>query len=161
MDWLTFIAEITKALGWPVAAVVIALLFRDQLKALLVRVRKGKLGPAEFEFEESVKTLKSEAAQITQGPPEVLSKDTVALLATNPRGAIITSWLELEEAMRTLLKAKRFAAPAVASPLRTIHAVKDLGLIDPVYVEFTDEPASIEEPCKPRTQFHSIARIGH
>ena len=139
MDWLTFIAEIAKALGWPVAAVVIALLFRDQLKALLVRVRKGKLGPAEFEFEESVKTLKSEAAQLAKTTPEVLSKDTVALLTANPRSAIIISWLELEEAMRALLKAKRFAAPAIASPLRTIHAVKDLGVIDPVYVEFTDE----------------------
>ena len=139
MDLLTFIVEIAKALGWPLAAVVIALLFRDQLKALLVRVRKGKLGPAEFEFEESVKTLKSEAAQLTKTAPEVLGRDTVAFLAANPRSAIITSWLEVEESMRALLKAKRFAVPAIASPMRTIHAVKDLGLVDSVYVDFTDE----------------------
>jgi hypothetical protein len=139
MDWLTFIAEIVKALGWPVAAVVIALLFREQLKALLVRVRKGKLGPAEFEFEESVNSLKLEAAQLSQRPPESLSEETVALLASNPRSAIINSWLDVEESMRALLRANGFAAPAVFSPMKIIKAVKSLSIVDPVYVEFTDE----------------------
>jgi hypothetical protein len=139
MDWLTFIAEIVKALGWPVAAVVIAWMFRDQLKALLSRVRKGKLGPAEFEFEESVRVLKTEAAELTKAPQTSLSRETVALLASNPRSAIITSWLELEEAMRKLLKARNFAPSALVSPLRTIQAVRGLGLIDPIFIEFTDE----------------------
>lgn len=128
-----------KALAWPVAAVTIALLFRDQLKALLERIRKGKLGPAEFEFEESIRALKNEAAGLPNAPASVLPQDTVAKLAANPRESIITSWLEVEEAMRALLKARNFAPSAIASPLRTIHSIRDLGLVDPEYIEFTNE----------------------
>lgn len=139
MDWLTFTVELAKALAWPVAAVVIALMFRDQLKGLLSRVRKGKLGPAEFEFEESVRVLKSEAAEVTKTPLQPLPKDTLALLATNPRAAIISSWLEVEEALRALLKARNVAPSALGSPLRTLQSVRELGIIDPVFIEFTDE----------------------
>jgi hypothetical protein len=139
MDGLTFTAEIAKAIAWPVAAVTIALIFRDQLKALLDRVRKGKLGPAEFEFEESIRALKYQAATLPNASADVLPKDAISNLAQNPRGAIITSWLEVEEAMRALLKARSFAPAAIASPLRTIHSIRDLGLVDPIFIEFTDE----------------------
>ena len=58
MDTLTFIVEVLKATTWPLASVAIALIFREQLRDLLLRLRKGKVGPAEFEFEERVASLK-------------------------------------------------------------------------------------------------------
>lgn len=153
MDWLTFVAEMAKALGWPLAAVVIAWMFREQLKVLLSRVRKGKLGPAEFEFEESVRALKTEAAELTKTAPPDLPKDTFALLASNPRAAIITSWLEVEEAMRALLRARNFSPSAVVTPFRTIQAVRELGVVDPVYIEFTDEIRQLRNRATHDTDF--------
>lgn len=139
MDYLTFTVEIVKALAWPLATLGIAGMFRDQFRTLLGRVRKGKLGPAEFEFEESVRALKDEAADLPKREPVRLPPETIRLLDSNPRSAIISAWLELEEAMRDLLRSKGFAPQAVASPLRTIQLIKDLGIVDPVYVAFTDE----------------------
>jgi hypothetical protein len=55
MDSLAFISEMTKSLAWPLVSVCIAFIFRRQLQALLGRIKKGKVGPAEFEFEEGVK----------------------------------------------------------------------------------------------------------
>jgi hypothetical protein len=52
MDTLTFIAEVTRVVAWPSAAVTTALIFREQLRALLSRIRNGKVEPAEFEFEQ-------------------------------------------------------------------------------------------------------------
>lgn len=60
MDGLTFTAEIVKALAWPVAAVVIALVFHRQLKALLGRIRKGSIAGADFEFDQELKELARE-----------------------------------------------------------------------------------------------------
>jgi hypothetical protein len=139
MDYLTFTVEIIKALAWPLATLGIAGMFRDQFRTLLSRVRKGKLGPAEFEFEESVRALKDEAADLPKREPVRLPPETIRLLDSNPRSAIISAWLELEEAMRDLLRSKGFAPQALASPLRTIQLIKDLGIVDPVYVVFTDE----------------------
>lgn len=154
MDWLTFIAELTRALAWPLAAVLIAWMFRDQLKLLLGRVRKGKLGPAEFEFEESVRALKNDAPELANTPAANLHRDELALLTSNPRSAIITAWLELEESMRALLKARKFAPSAIASPLRTIQAVRGLGLIDPVYVTFTEELRQLRNRATHEPDFH-------
>ena len=38
MNWLTFIADMTKALAWPIAAIVIVYVFRKQVAGLIGRV---------------------------------------------------------------------------------------------------------------------------
>jgi hypothetical protein len=52
MDTLTLLAELVKATAWPLTTAVVAILFRTELRALLGRLRKGKVGSAEFEFQE-------------------------------------------------------------------------------------------------------------
>lgn len=100
MDILTFIAELVKATAWPLAAITIALIFRQQLRALLSRIRKGKVGPAEFEFEQEVKEL-TEQAPLQSTPPEI-STPTVTLATTNPRAAILDAWLGVESSIKRL-----------------------------------------------------------
>jgi len=87
MDVLTFIAEVIKAGAWPAAAITIALIFRQQLRDLLSRIRKGKVGPAEFEFEQEVQEL-SASATAPQQPPQI-GTPTVTLATTSPRAAIL------------------------------------------------------------------------
>lgn len=95
MDTLTFIAEMVKAAAWPLAVVAMALIFRQQLGALLTRLSKGKLGAAEFEFEQELKVL---AAQ-SSGPGEVAALATGAAVMPSAgagRQAILTAWRNLE-----------------------------------------------------------------
>lgn len=95
MDGLTFIAEMIKALAWPLAMVAIALIFRRQLRTLLTRMSKGRLGPAEFEFEQELRVL---AAQ-SSGPGETAAADAVAAVMPSAgagRRAILTAWRNLQ-----------------------------------------------------------------
>lgn len=94
MDGLTFIAEMIKALAWPLAAVVIALIFRQQLRALLTRISKGRLGPAEFEFEQELKVLAAQSCVPAEGA--VATGAAVMASAVAGRQAILTAWRNLE-----------------------------------------------------------------
>ncbi|MDX3936380.1 hypothetical protein [Stenotrophomonas sp.] len=100
MDWLTFVVELLKATAWPAAAIVIAFLFRSQIRDLLARIKKGKIGPAEFEFEQGVRDLTEDlppAVPIEQVPPA-----DVTLASLNPRAAILEVWVKLEAVMNRL-----------------------------------------------------------
>lgn len=44
MDWLTFIASIVGSMAWPASALLIAFLFRSQIKLLLERVSSVSVG---------------------------------------------------------------------------------------------------------------------
>ena len=105
MDWPTFTVEIAKAIAWPAAAIIIALSFREQIRALLVRMKKGKIGPAEFEFEETVRELRKEievtpspSGQPDTGPHRTLRAET------EPRSVILESWLKVDAAAEKLAR---------------------------------------------------------
>lgn len=104
MDWLTFIVELLKATAWPVAAIVIAFLFRRQIRDLLTRIKKGKIGPAEFEFEQDVREL---AEDLTAAVPiEPVPPAEVALASLNPRAAILEVWVKVETVMSRLANSR-------------------------------------------------------
>ena len=139
MDLFTFTVEIIKALAWPLVTLAVALIFRMQLRLLLGRIKKGKVGPAEFEFEESVKALRDEAAELTDKEPPKLPPTTLKHLESNPRDAILAAWLEVEQSIRRLLEVKGFATHATASPLRSIQKAQSLGIVDQIYIDLANE----------------------
>jgi len=102
MDWLTFTAEMFKAAAWPAAAVGIALMFRPQLRALLTRLNRGRLGPAEFEFEQTLQVLAARAP--ATGTPRA-SASAVARTAVPARETIAAAWRDLEQAVRARVQA--------------------------------------------------------
>lgn len=101
MDYLTFFAVLIKSAAWPAAIITIALIFRHDLRQLFARVRKGKLGFAEFEFEQGVSELAAEA--VTELTPTAISNPDIELATSNPRAAIIENWLQLENSARQLV----------------------------------------------------------
>jgi len=105
MDLLTFIVEMTAALAWPLSALGIAVVFRKQITILLGRMKKGKLGPAEVEFEQQVLELKNEAPPpaIAEGV-EQLKLPAVLRVVAEPRAVILESWLGVEAALELLGK---------------------------------------------------------
>lgn len=58
MDRLTFTAEAIKALAWPMALVVVALMIRKPVIQLLPFLRRLKYKEIEFEFSKELEQLK-------------------------------------------------------------------------------------------------------
>ena len=133
MDWLTFISEITKALAWPSVATTIALVFRGELRSLVGRVKKGKVGPAEFEFEEEIRELKLEIPRelpaLPMPSPQIASQQRAI---SEPRAVILDAWLQVEQAMNTLAQ-KHSLYNALAGPGANYAAnnLAKLGVLEP------------------------------
>lgn len=133
MSTLAFIAELVKALSWPVAAIVIASIFHRQISGLLARIRKGKFGSAELEFEMEVQELAQHASAQVQ--EQQVGSEAVSLATTNPRAAIVDAWLGLEAAV-TKLTDNGLLPPSTStrSPLAIIRSVEKLGILEPIDV---------------------------
>ncbi len=115
MDGYTFAAEFAKALAWPLAAVMIVVLLRHDIRKLLPFLRKAKYGELEVEFGERLEKASENACAIlpppTPRPALAAAESTIAepgtdrlLALTNdaPAAAILQAWLEVEHAARTV-----------------------------------------------------------
>jgi len=102
MDMATLVAELVKALAWPLTCTLLALCFRRQLIGLFdgLRLRRLKGKDFEIEFEETMKATK--AIQ----PPGANSRVAIQkfaladmdddLIVHAPQGAILAAWAKLE-----------------------------------------------------------------
>jgi hypothetical protein len=115
MDWLTFIAEMTKALAWPVAAVVAFLALRNQLTQRFSALESLKWKDFEFRFASEVHRIAAEAQMAVPEPevrslPATTEEERRAHLADlSPRAAIIEAWIGLESAAAVGLRSRGVA----------------------------------------------------
>ena len=137
MDGFTFIAEMTKSLAWPIAAVAITVIFRRRIGELLKTLKKGKIGSAEFEFE----TRMSEVADSLQDLPSTPTPAAaVEGAATNPRGAILEAWLKIQEQAFKLATVRNLIAPGrPVAPFKVIQEVANTGLLSPRHAQALKE----------------------
>lgn len=135
MDALTFFAELIKAIAWPVTAIMLAVLFRLELRALLGRLKKGKVGPAEFEFKEEVEELAKDIAAVSPQPkPVSLKAETVSLAALNPRAAMLRAWIEIEVALTKLAEKHNLLTPQTRrNPTNLVRTLARAELIPKAY----------------------------
>ena len=159
MDLLTFIAEMAKALAWPLAAVVTALVFHQQLRGLLSRMKKGKLGPAEFEFEQRVRELQEEAKALELPIPQQLPNIPKLLPAIQDAiGTVVTAWLPVERAVDMLasrLKIGNAIAPP-GSPYN-VNALSKAGAISPELVSLYKDLRSLRNKAAHEAEFYPSA----
>lgn len=107
--WIKLIEEFFKLLGslaWPIAAVVIASYFKKELAGLLSRLRKGKWGNAEFEFEKYMQEVEAEIDIPRDNDVENISPAAATSASTDPRGTIVSSWIGIEDALFNLVRAR-------------------------------------------------------
>ena len=126
MDTLTFIVELVKALAVPTAAVVISLVFRDQLRTLLARIRKGKVGSTEFEFEQEIQALTESARKALPLPSEPTTA-SISLSTLNPRAAILEAWLGVESTAHSIAFGNNIIVPK--NPAAIGRALEKQGFI--------------------------------
>lgn len=130
-DWLDWVAEMAGALAWPLAALVIALVFRRPLLALLARLDELSWGDKAARFAHKLDRLESEsppAAALPDGgddAPEVaLTGDHgrfLKLLDLSPNAAVLDSWSRVEEALQGLAGAHALASADAAEAGRALQ----------------------------------------
>jgi hypothetical protein len=102
MDNLTLISNTITALAWPVATIIIVILLQSEISRLLGRIKKIKHKDSEIDLAGEISDAAKSADKVlnsvaTEKTPE---QERIGRLAEDsPRGAILDSWLSVEEAM--------------------------------------------------------------
>jgi hypothetical protein len=136
MDWLTFLAEVIKALAWPVTVVILLLLLRKPISDLIPLLQHLKYKDLELDFGKKVQELIADMKKELPGngklPDTTLKQRLSQLSQSSPRAAILEAWLELEEVALEALKRKQFAITSqdARSPLQLGHALLEAGILD-------------------------------
>ncbi|KFF84225.1 hypothetical protein [Pseudomonas syringae] len=139
MDWMQFVAALVESLAWPAVAVVMVALLRKPITKLIPQIRTFKykdlhvdLGEKLEEVKEAVKKDAVDAQNpIPSSPPLAAQPDVLSLARLDPRAAILSSWLDVERALRAL--ALKAGIPFDATPLSTASELHAADVID----EFT------------------------
>jgi hypothetical protein len=102
MDVLTFIAKLVEAASWPVTSITLALIFRTEIHVLLQRLKKGKVGLAEFEFDEAVAALREQVG-VDDSPGVTIDPVLATQADSDPRSVILRSWAPVHEVVATIV----------------------------------------------------------
>ena len=146
MDWLTFISKVIESLAWPIAAVALVVLLRDEIAKLAPLIKRVKAGPLEAEFEREVKELKASTPEPSASgeapPPDTASKSFLFQLAElHPRSAILESWVRVEAAARAVLDKKPVpvSKPGYIPAARLAEPLAQLDVLTPAQVTLFHE----------------------
>jgi hypothetical protein len=104
-----FIASLVSSLAWPVAVVIIVLLFREQLGKLLdAPLRSLKAGPSgvELEFDRTISEVAAQVEPLPQlePPRESATADLADVAALSPTTAVLDGFARVEEKLRARLR---------------------------------------------------------
>lgn len=138
MSWLSFIAEMTKAVAWPIAIVVAAWIFRDPLLKLLHELKRLKWRDVELEFEKEILKAKAELPNIQLRKNDVghvigdmdIESKLLNLLEISPKAAVLEAWLNIEREVSDLLKRKNVELEPGLSRLGLMQLLINCKLID-------------------------------
>lgn len=100
MDALTFVAKLIEHSVWPISAIFLLLILRQEIRSLLPHIKKIKAGPVEAEFEREINEIKATAeAQLELGQDRAGTAEyqkLLQLVQINPRSAILEAWRDVE-----------------------------------------------------------------
>jgi hypothetical protein len=145
MDWLTFLSNTVASLAWPIVLVVLVLLLRKELGALVVTLRRLKWKDLEAEFGQELKELENAAKNLPPAETEPTvsnaasgpgstngTTDVQAIARLSPSAAVLTSWINVEEAIGHAVRRLSISADAPwhLSPLRKIELLQEWTDID-------------------------------
>lgn len=108
MDNLTFIIEVLKQVTWPVAVILILLLFKKNIIELIKALRKIKYGKLEIEVEQIIENIdkqnikieeREEKAILIQEENTEIEKERIKLfniLKESPTATVLEGWRYIE-----------------------------------------------------------------
>ncbi|MBS0425796.1 MAG: hypothetical protein JSR41_00745 [Proteobacteria bacterium] len=152
MNWLQFTASVIGSLAWPLAVVTLGFTFKEQVNALLAKMKSLKApGGIEASFSEKVLEVVDEAKKLEAATVPILehkleekASDQIPLPAApqtrewrrrhreavvrsmdeRPAALVLTSWTELEQRIKDLVVATDTGC-GVASPEDAIMRLAD------------------------------------
>jgi hypothetical protein len=116
MDYLTFASNIVSSLAWPVAAVTLAVIFRESLEKIFERLKTAELPgvKAEFVTAKLIEAEKqAEKADLPPAPPQAAIEDD-----RPPSSRIFEAWRILEQSLNELFIKHKGSHPLTYSQLR-------------------------------------------
>lgn len=119
MDGFGFVASLVSSLAWPVAVVVLFLMFRDSIGRMVERLPKRvKAGPVEVEWPEVATearvALATSPEVMTVTPEGSLTERLATMAEDEPAAAIMTAWSSIERALREKLGDIGVRQPSIA-----------------------------------------------
>ena len=130
MDIFEFIPAILNALAWPIAVILIAIIFRKPFIGLIERITRISHNQTQIDIAPLLES--NDAAEIAGSlSSEEPSSDSLVhhSIASSPRSAIIEAWLTVESAAFEALSF-RGIPPDRRSRARVIPLLRQQGLID-------------------------------
>ncbi|WP_066271186.1 hypothetical protein [Hydrogenophaga palleronii] len=137
MDWLTFISKLVDSLAWPVAGVLLGLIFRKKILDLIPSLRRVKAGPLEAEFEVATKQVlastvdlasKQHSFEVSQieSRPRVEETATKLLMArSEPTATIIEGWSTLDGELHRLGRQTGIVVDPLESQLKVYREIME------------------------------------
>lgn len=150
-DLIRAVAELAKALQWPLVALIISLFFRGDIRKLLGRVRRGKMLGAEVELGDALDKLEAgtakdapqvppaipehripEEADLDRAEPEDAEQFVLRQAAISPRAALMLLSADIERELRELLTSRgQMPGYSYTSPREAIAVLFELGEVSP------------------------------
>ena len=105
IGWRLFVERLVTGVAWPVAAVVVAMVFRTEVKNLLKRLKAFKLSGAELGFSELLDEASREAATLsTPSSPVSMIEIDEHTIPKHPHFAVIEAWRSIESEVAQLIQ---------------------------------------------------------
>lgn len=145
-DWLGFISKMTEALAWPLAIVIIAIMFRRPLVRIFQKIRKLSYGDTsiEFEIEKAEEQLQD---AIPQQLPEVdrpaIDTRFEQLLKISPEAAVTDAWKPIESELRRISDGLGYDEKRSLRALSVLSRLVQQNLIRPEVADLVNELRNI------------------
>ncbi len=130
MDWKQFIVEIISNLAWPAVAVVVLVMFRNELVKIVQRLAHLKYKDLEFDFDKVKQQAEELHKEVLAGATPIKSPVFTSLedqmldaLDSAPSAAILLAWSGLETAMASSVARLAISpdSPSYRSPMHNIE----------------------------------------
>jgi hypothetical protein len=145
MSWMDFVASLVGSLAWPLAAIIIALLFRMQIAGLLNKIRRLTWGDKALDFAGTLDKLETASRDVGPAeadatkPSHLPDERFQNLLRISPSAAILDAWRPVEQTLRQVGARKDYDPRILQSPTQIMKKLTEEGAITtPVYEMLRD-----------------------
>jgi uncharacterized protein YutE (UPF0331/DUF86 family) len=148
MDTLTFIAEIIKAVIWPLTIIGILVILRKPILNYFPAIEKLKYGDWELDFAKQVHKLAKEAKESLDSALSKFDdatqddyKKLLDIAQVSPRAALLEAWMTLESVAFQVMKQKdpKLTTTILKTPLQFGITLEKQGIINCSQKEIFDK----------------------